>query len=94
MNLEVYEPDVQKFVRYYVNQVEGKNKCKRYTQSGGNSMGARRGNKQYYIISPSEQVVKQAEARLENSIKTPVNRKRSRKIDKRVKVKKSRKTQL
>jgi hypothetical protein len=94
MNLEVYEPDVQKYVRYYVNQVEGKNKCKRYNQSGGNALGARRNNRQYYIISPSEQIVKQAEARLENDIKPPVKRKRSRKLGKRKKVNKSRKTQI
>ena len=76
MNLETYTPDVNKFIKYYTDQASGKNKTKKTMQIGGTSMGARRNNKKYFVISPSEQVVRQAEALVDNGIKEPVKRKR------------------
>ena len=93
MNLEPYNPDVGKFIKYYTDQVEGKNRSRKPIQSGGRSTGARRSDKKYYIISPAEQVVKQAEAVLDD-VKDSVKRKHSSSTARRRTVKKSRKTQL
>lgn len=90
MNLETYNPNVNKYIKYYTDQASGKNKTKKTMQIGGTSMGPRRKNKQYYVISPSEQVVNQAEALMEDpqhvkkSVKIPVKRigKRKRVIKK------------
>ena len=95
MNMEIYTPDVQKYIKYYTDQAAGRNRCKKTIQVGGISMGARRSNKQYFVISPSEQVVKQAEALMETpTIKRKAQPKRIIKSTKRRRVNKQKKTQL
>ena len=93
MNLEPYNPDVGKFIKYYTDQADGKNRSRKTIQSGGRSTGARRCDKQYCIISPAEQVVKQAEAVLDD-VKGSVKRKNSNSTARRRTVKTSKKTQL
>ena len=93
MNLEAYNPDVGKFIKHYTDQVEGRNRSRKTIQTGGRSTGAQRSDKKYYIISPAEQVVKRAEAALDD-VKGSVKRKRSSSTGRRRTVKKSRKTQL
>lgn len=94
MNLESYIPDVKKYIKYYGDQASGKNMTKKTMQIGGTSMGARRKNKQYYVISPSEQIVKQAKALMEKPVKRNVKRKRVIKTSVRRRVKSKTKSQL
>lgn len=93
MNVETYQPDVGKFIKYYTDQALGKHRSKKTLQIGGSSLGARRANKMYYIVSPTEQAVKQAEALLE---KTPIKQspKARRTTKTRKKTVKKKKTQL
>lgn len=93
--MEIYAPDVKKYVKYYTDQAAGRSRCKKTIQVGGTSMGARRNNKQYFVISPSEQVVKQAEALMESpAIKRSAKPKRVIKSTKRRRVNKQKKTQI
>jgi hypothetical protein len=96
MNLEPYRPDVQKYIKYYTDQVEGKNRNRKTLQIGGTSVGSRRTNKQYFVISPSEQVVKQAQAILDSSdsVKKTAKRKTTSRGSNRGRGKRQKKTQL
>ena len=89
MNVETYRPDVGKFIKYYTDQALGKQQSKKTLQIGGSSLGARRANKMYYIVSPTEQAVKQAEALLEKTPKVVKSRRPTKPKKRTVKKKKT-----
>jgi hypothetical protein len=94
MNLEPYNPNVQQFINYYTKQAEGKNDIRHSIQTSGKSMGPRRNDKQYFVISPSQRIVNQAKAVLEETVKTPIKRKRVSTSRGRQRGRKHKKTQL